>query len=83
VSQSVLASGLTTIVRATRLYEQERGKSEGLPRLGAYVTRWLRWMRSSLCGVRGVDQGARGGQSAGLVSKFTVTPLSSESRACA
>ncbi len=26
--------------RAHRLYEQEQGKPEGFPRLGAYVRRW-------------------------------------------
>lgn len=28
------------VERATRLYEQERGKLEGFPRLGMYVRRW-------------------------------------------
>ena len=31
------------IVRATRLYEQEKGKPEGLPLLGLYVRRWRMW----------------------------------------
>jgi hypothetical protein len=34
------------VARAHRLYEQERGKPEGFPRLGAYVRRWERWTRA-------------------------------------
>jgi RNA-directed DNA polymerase len=29
--------------RATRLYEQEKGKPEGFPVLGLCVVRWVRW----------------------------------------
>jgi hypothetical protein len=36
------------VERARRLYEQERGKSEDFPRLGAYVRRWLRWVEASI-----------------------------------
>jgi RNA-directed DNA polymerase len=32
--------------RATRLYEQEKGKPEGFPVLGLYMARWMRWARS-------------------------------------
>ena len=47
-----LAPGRLTLSRATverflerahRLYEQERGKPEGFPQLGAYVRRWIGW----------------------------------------
>ena len=31
------------VTRATRLYEQERGKPEGFPLLGWYVKRWWQW----------------------------------------
>ncbi len=31
-----------------RLYERERGKPEGSPRLGAYVRRWHGWVRGGL-----------------------------------
>ncbi len=31
------------VERAHRLYEQERGKPEGFPQLGAYVRRWSGW----------------------------------------
>jgi hypothetical protein len=34
--------------RAHRLYEQERGKPEGFPQLGAYVRRWARWTTAGL-----------------------------------
>lgn len=34
------------VERATRLYEQEPGKPEGYPRLGAYVQRWGSWVTS-------------------------------------
>jgi hypothetical protein len=52
-----LAPGRLTLARATverflerayRLYEQERGKPEGFPQLGAYTKRWLRWTRAGL-----------------------------------
>jgi hypothetical protein len=36
------------VERAHRLYEQERGKPEGFPRLGAYVRRWQRWTDAGL-----------------------------------
>ena len=36
--------------RARRLYEQERGKPEGLTRLGAYVRRCTAWPRAGLSG---------------------------------
>ena len=36
------------IEKATRLYEQEQGKPEGLPLLGLYVQRWARWVRGGL-----------------------------------
>jgi RNA-directed DNA polymerase len=36
------------VERATRLYEQERGKPEGFPLLGLYVRRWLRWHAGGL-----------------------------------
>ncbi len=43
--------------RALRLYEQERGKPDGLPRLGEYVRRWSGWVRAGLptVEVRGVS----------------------------
>ena len=34
--------------RAHRLYEQEHGKPEGFPQLGAYVRRWMAWSRAGL-----------------------------------
>jgi len=34
--------------KAHRLYEQERGKPEGFPRLDAYVRRWERWSRAGV-----------------------------------
>ena len=34
--------------RAHRLYEQERGKPERFPQLGAYVGRWMAWSRAGL-----------------------------------
>jgi hypothetical protein len=40
--------------RAHRLYEQERGKPEGFPRLGVYVRRWQRWTTLGGVGV-GLD----------------------------
>jgi hypothetical protein len=52
-----LAPGRLTLAQATverflerahRLYEQERGKPEGLPLLGAYVRRWMIWSRAGL-----------------------------------
>ena len=52
-----LAPGRLTLSRATverflerahRLYEQERGKPEGFPRLGAYVRRWQRWTTAGI-----------------------------------
>ena len=54
-----LAPGQLTLARATverflerahRLYEQERGKPEGFPQLGAYVRRWCRWATSGVAG---------------------------------
>ncbi len=36
------------VERTTRLYEQERGKPEGFPRLGAYVQRWQIWASSGM-----------------------------------
>jgi hypothetical protein len=52
-----LAPDRLTLARATverfleqayRLYEQERGKPEGFPQLGAYTKRWMRWSRAGL-----------------------------------
>ena len=37
-------------VRALRLYEQERGKQDSLPRLGEYVQRWSGWVSGGLGG---------------------------------
>jgi hypothetical protein len=34
------------LARAVRLYEQEQGEPFGSPRLGSYVRRWERWVRS-------------------------------------
>jgi len=34
--------------RAHRLYEQERGESNGFPLLGAYTRRWVAWSRAGL-----------------------------------
>ena len=34
--------------KATRLYEQEKGKPEGLPLLGLYVERWSVWVASGV-----------------------------------
>ena len=31
-----------------RLYEQERGKQDGFPRLGEYMRRWSGWVRAGL-----------------------------------
>ena len=42
--------------RALRLYEQERGKPDGLPLLGEYVRRWSGWVRAGL--PSGADRGA-------------------------
>jgi len=36
------------VARATRLYEQERGKPEGFLLLGWYVRRWVRWVAGGL-----------------------------------
>ena len=36
------------IAKATRLYEQEKGKPEGFPLLGLYVQRWSRWCGAGL-----------------------------------
>jgi hypothetical protein len=33
-----------------RLYEQEREKPEGFPRLVAYTKRWMQWSRAGLTG---------------------------------
>ena len=49
--------------RALRLYEQERGKQLGFPRLGEYVRRRSGWVRAGLstgldCGASGLGQGA-------------------------
>jgi RNA-directed DNA polymerase len=52
-----LAPGRLTLAQATwgrfleqahRLYEQERGKPEGLPRLGAYMNRFASWASGGL-----------------------------------
>jgi hypothetical protein len=52
-----LAPGRLTLSRATverflerahRLYEQERGKPEGFPQLGAYVRRWSGWAQGGI-----------------------------------
>ena len=52
-----LAPGRLTLAQATverflerayQLYEQEREKPEGFPRLGAYTKRWMRWSRAGL-----------------------------------
>jgi hypothetical protein len=52
-----LAPGRLTLARATverflerahRLYEQERGKPDGFPRLDAYIGRWVRWVERGL-----------------------------------
>jgi hypothetical protein len=36
------------VERTTRLYEQERRKPEGFPRLELYIRRWVRWIRAGL-----------------------------------
>ncbi len=36
------------VERASRLYEQERGRPDGPSRLGAYVRRWRRWVVAGL-----------------------------------
>ncbi len=36
------------VARANRLYEQERGKQDGFPRLGEYMRRWSGWARAGL-----------------------------------
>jgi RNA-directed DNA polymerase len=36
------------IEKATRLYEQEKGKPEGFPELGLYVRRWTSWASAAL-----------------------------------
>ncbi len=36
------------VERASRLYEQERGRPDGPSRLGAYVRRWGRWAVAGL-----------------------------------
>ena len=36
------------IEKATRLYEQEKGKPEGFPLLGLYVRRWTTWIVAGL-----------------------------------
>jgi hypothetical protein len=39
------------VERATRLYEQGPVEPEGSARLGMYVRRWARWVRSGLLSV--------------------------------
>ncbi len=36
------------VARAVRLYEQEPGEALASARLGSYVRRWVRWIRSGL-----------------------------------
>ncbi len=41
--------GERLVLRAVRLYEQERGEPEDSPTLGLYVRRWLSWVRWVAC----------------------------------
>ena len=40
------------VARVRQLYEQEREKPDGSSPLGAYVRRWVRWVRAGLPGTR-------------------------------
>ena len=45
LAKQVITNFLT---KTSRLYEQERGKPDGFPLLGAYTKRWMRWSRAGL-----------------------------------
>ena len=39
------------VARVRQLYEQEREKPDGSSTLGAYVRRWIRWVRAGWPGI--------------------------------